>query len=225
VLAEEVRPWSYMKFPFIRALGPEEGWYRVGPLARINACDFIDTPLAEAARRELVAVGEGRPLGLSLAYHWARMVEALHAAELIEGLLEDRDLQGTDLVARGERRPEAAAVVEAPRGTLFHHYVVDDDDRVVRANLIVSTTSNNEPMNRAVESVAKRYLSGTEITEGLLNHVEVAIRAYDPCLSCATHALGRMPLLAELFGPDGTVLDRRVRGGSGAWSAPERPTP
>ena len=115
-------------------------------------------------------------------------------------------------MVEGEPRREGIAILEAPRGTLFHHYRVGDDDLVEMANLIVSTTSNNEPMNRAVESVAKQYLSGQEITEGLLNHVEVAIRAYDPCLSCATHALGRMPLSVSLVDHDGTVIDERTRG-------------
>ncbi|MCL7982630.1 MAG: nickel-dependent hydrogenase large subunit, partial [marine benthic group bacterium] len=140
------------------------------------------------------------------AYHWARMIETLSAIEEIEQLLDDPDIEGDDLVRKGERRPESVGVIEAPRGTLFHHYVVADDDTVMRANLIVSTTSNNEPMNRAVESVAKKFLTGTEITEGLLNHVEVAIRAYDPCLSCATHALGKMPLVIEIQDAGGRTL-------------------
>jgi NAD-reducing hydrogenase large subunit len=211
-LAEEVKPWSYMKFPFIRSIGPEKGWYRVGPLARVNACDFIDTPEAEAARAEFSQVTGGAPNNVTLAYHWARMIETLHAIEKIGELLHDPDLQGEDLVVKGDRRSEAVGVIEAPRGTLFHHYVVDDDDRVVMANLIVSTTSNNEPMNRAVEDVARRYLSGREITDGLLNHIEVAIRAYDPCLSCATHALGRMPLAVDLVDASGAVIDRGKRG-------------
>ena len=210
VIAEEVRPWSYMKFPFIKSIGPADGWYRVGPLARINTCDFIDTPEAEAARKEFMAVTGGKPNNLSLAYHWARMIELLHAGEKIKALLNDRDLQGKDLIVKGQRRGEWAAIVEAPRGTLFHHYRVDAQDRVTMANLIVSTTSNNEPMNRAVQSIAKAYLSGKpEITEGMLNHIEVGIRAYDPCLSCATHALGRMPLEVELRDCEGGLLDRR----------------
>jgi NAD-reducing hydrogenase large subunit len=211
-IAEEVRPWSYMKFPFIRELGPETGWYRVGPLARVNACDSIDTPEAEEARREFKSVAGGKPVNLTMAYHWARMIEALHAVEKIATLLDDTDLQGEDLVVEGERRLEAVATLEAPRGTLFHHYRIDENDQVVMANLIVSTTNNNQPMNRAVESVARRYLSGREITEGLLNHVEVAIRAYDPCLSCATHALGQMPLAIELRDPAGALIDRRTKG-------------
>jgi NAD-reducing hydrogenase large subunit len=213
VLAEEVRPWSYMKFPFIRKLGPEKGWYRVGPLARVNVCSRIDTPEAEAARQAFKAVTGGKPNNLTLSYHWARMIELLHAIEKIKELLNDRDLQGTDLMAKGTWRGEGAAIIEAPRGSLFHHYRVNKNEQVEMANLIVSTTSNNEPMNRAVQSVAKEYLSGKkEITDGLLNHVEVAIRAYDPCLSCATHALGRMPLEIELVDAEGAVIDRRRKG-------------
>jgi len=177
----------------------------------VNACDYIDTPEAEAARREFADFGEGRPVQVTMAYHWARMIETLHAIEKIRELLDDPDLGGDDLVVSGERRDEGIAILEAPRGTLFHHYRVDGEDRVTMANLIVSTTSNNEPMNRSVEGVARKYLSGAEITEGLLNHVEVAIRAYDPCLSCATHAMGQMPLVVEVTDPDGKLLDRKVR--------------
>ncbi len=210
-IAEEVKPWSYMKFPFISSLGPKTGWYRVGPLARVNACDFIDTPEAETARKEFLSVTNGKPNNITMAYHWARMIELLHAGEKIRELLHDPDLQGTDLMAKGERRGESVGLIEAPRVTLFHHYKVDENDQVTMANLIVSTTNNNTPMNLAVEGVARKYLSGTEITEGLLNRVEVAIRAYDPCLSCATHAMGQMPLVVELHDAAGNTLDRRVR--------------
>jgi NAD-reducing hydrogenase large subunit len=141
------------------------------------------------------------------------MIEILHSAEVIRDLLNDPDLQGDDLVLEGDHRPEAVALIEAPRGTLFHHYEVDENDQIKRCNLIVSTTNNNTPMNRAVESVARDHLQDKEeITEGLLNHVEVAIRAYDPCLSCATHALGQMPLVIELMDADGQLLDRREKG-------------
>jgi len=211
-IAEEVRPWSYMKFPFLKALGPEQGWYRVGPLARINTADFIDTPEAEAARKEFMAVTKGKPNNVSMAYHWARMIELLHSIEKIAALLHDQDLQGKDLVVKGDRREEGVGLVEAPRGTLFHHFRVNQHDQVTMANLIVSTTNNNEPMNRAVQKVARDHLSGVQLTEGLLNHIEVAIRAYDPCLSCATHALGQMPLVVELIDVDGNVVDRKVRG-------------
>ncbi len=211
-LAEEVRPWSYMKFPFIRSLGPRRGWYRVGPLARVNLCRRMGTPEADAAREEFMALTDGKPNHLTLAYHWARMIELLHCAERIGELLDDPDLQGDELTTSGEFRGEGVAIIEAPRGTLFHHYRVDRNDQVTMANLIVSTTSNNEAMNRAVTDVAEKYLSGQRITDGLLNHVEVAIRAYDPCLSCATHALGQMPLSIEIVGPDGAVLASRLKG-------------
>lgn len=211
-LIEEVRPWSYMKFPHIRSLGRENGWYRVGPLAEINCCDFIDTPLAEKERQEFMAIGHGKPVQGTLLYHWARIINAIHAAEKIKSLLEDTALQETDLIGASQgRRSEGVAWIEAPRGTLFHHYKVDENDQVAMANLIVSTTSNNEALNRTVQKIAQDYLSGVEITEALLNHIEVGIRAYDPCLSCATHAIGQMPLLVMLEGPDGTEITRRAR--------------
>ena len=127
--------------------------------------------------------------------HWARLIETIHAAEMIKILLNDKDLQSTDLVTKGKKQNEGIGLIEAPRGTLFHHYKINEDDQVVMANLIVSTTNNNEPMNRAVNFVANKMMTGKkEITEGMKNAVEVAIRAYDPCLSCATHSIGKMPL-------------------------------
>ncbi len=211
LITEEVKPWSYMKFPYLTSMGPEAGWYKVGPLARVQNCDSIPTPFAEHERREFVAYAGGKPLHGSLAFHWARMIEMLFAAETIKDLLHDDDLSGTELMAGGERRREGVGVIEAPRGTLFHHYQVGDDDLVTMANLIVSTTNNNQAMNTAVREVAKQYLDGQEITEGLLNHIEVAIRAFDPCLSCATHALGKMPLEVTLVDAEGTELDRKYK--------------
>jgi NAD-reducing hydrogenase large subunit len=211
LLTEEVKPWSYMKFPYLTRMGREEGWYKVGPLARVQNCDFIPTPLAEAERREFMDYGQGGLIHGPLAYHWARMIEMLHAAETIKDLLHDDDLGKDDLMASGPRTQEGVGVIEAPRGTLIHHYQVDENDLVTMANLIVSTTHNNQAMNEAVRQVARQYLTGREITEGLLNHIEVAIRAFDPCLSCATHALGQMPLAVELVGADGQVLDQRYK--------------
>jgi NAD-reducing hydrogenase large subunit len=143
------------------------------------------------------------------------MIEMLHAAEGIRALLADPDLLGGELVVKGERQYRGVGVIEAPRGTLIHHYRINDDDQVVRCNLIVSTTHNNQAMNEAVRRVALQYLDGRTVTEPLLNHIEVAIRAYDPCLSCATHALGRMPLAVELADADGALVDRLVRDGDG----------
>ncbi|HRX62181.1 MAG TPA: Ni/Fe hydrogenase subunit alpha [Candidatus Competibacter sp.] len=216
VLREQVKPWSYMKFPFINSLGPEKGWYRVGPLARINNCDFIPTPLAEEERREFMALGNGEPIHVTLAYHWARMIELLHAIEAIRELLLDPDIFGDELVVRGEMAREGIGVIEAPRGTLFHHYRMNEDGLIEKANLIVSTTNNNQAMNESIRQVAERYLDGKELTEPLLNQIEVAVRAYDPCLSCATHALGQMPLHVTLVEEDsGEVLDGLVRDADG----------
>jgi len=216
ILREEVRPWSYMKFPYLIELGKEQGWYRVGPLARVNNCDSIATPLAEAARKRFREFGRGGFVHDTLAYHWARMIEALHCAESINELLHDPDITGADLVADpGEKRRECVGVIEAPRGTLFHHYQIDEQGLITKANLIVSTTSNNQAMNESVRSVANEYLDGHKLTEGLLNHLEVAVRAYDPCLSCATHAMGKMPLQVELFDAGGALVDRLTKGSSG----------
>ena len=207
---EEVKSWSYMKFPYLKKLGPEKGWYRVGPLARLNVVDFIPTPLAQKEFEAYKSATGGKPNDRCMHTHWARLIEVLHAAEKMRELLQDPDILGTDLVAKGKRQPEGVGIIEAPRGTLFHHYAVGEDDLIKMANLIVSTTNNNEPMNRAVNCVARKMLTGAkEITEGMLNAVEVAIRAYDPCLSCATHAYGQMPLEVSLHDAAGNLLARR----------------
>ena len=211
-ISEEVKPWSYMKFPYLKELGAEQGWYRVGPLTRVTNCDFIPTPLADRERRELLDFDQGRVAAATLGFHWARMIEMLHAAEAIKELLHDDDLLGDELTVSGERQARGVGVIEAPRGTLIHHYRVDEHDQVARATLIVSTTHNNEAMNRAIREVARRYLDGRELTEGLLNHIEVAVRAFDPCLSCATHAIGKMPLAVELVDARGEDVDTLRRG-------------
>jgi NAD-reducing hydrogenase large subunit len=211
-ISEDVKAWSYMKFPFFKELGPEQGWYRVGPLTRVTRCDFIPTPLADRERREFLAFDDGRAAASTLGFHWARMIEMLHSAEAIKDLLHDDDLLGSDLMAGGKRQARGVGVIEAPRGTLIHHYRVNDDDQVVRANLIVSTTHNNQAMNLAIREVARKYLDGRKLTEGLLNHIEVAVRAFDPCLSCATHAMGKMPLSVQLLDAEGAQVDQLVRG-------------
>jgi len=216
LIEEETKPWTYMKFPHLRALGREAGWYRVGPLARVQNCDFIATPRAEAARREFLAWGGGAPVHATLAYHWARMIEVLHCAEVIAELLADPEILGGELTSTGTRTGHGVGIIEAPRGTLIHDYDVGEDDLVTRCNLIVSTTHNNQAMNEAVRQVARQYLDGQEITEGLLNRIEVAIRAYDPCLSCATHALGRMPLDVALLDAAGGVLDQVLKSADGS---------
>ena len=210
-IAEEVRPWTYMKFPYLRSIGKEKGWYRVGPLARLNTCEFIPSPLAQKEFEEFKSYTKGKPNNMSMHTHWARLIEILHCAEMIKELLNDPDILEGELVRKGDKRIEGVGLLEAPRGTLFHHYKVNNDDLIEMANLIVSTTNNNQPMNRAVEEAAKRVMNGQDkITEGMLNAVETAIRAYDPCLSCATHALGQMPLEISLFNANNELIDHLV---------------
>jgi NAD-reducing hydrogenase large subunit len=207
-IAEEVKSWSYMKFPYIRSFGKEEGWYTVGPLARLNTCDFIPTPLAQKEFEKFKAYTNGKPNNMSMHMHWARLIETLHAAEMIKELLNDQDILDGELVRKGNKTIEGVGLIEAPRGTLFHHYRINKEDQIEMANLIVSTTNNNTPMNKAVELVAKAHMNGREkITEGMLNDVETAIRAYDPCLSCATHALGKMPLEISLLDSRDEIID------------------
>ena len=207
-IRESVKDWSYMKFPFITSLGEENGWYRVGPLARINNCDFIPTPLAEAERQVFMAIGGGLPIQSTLAFHWARLIELLHCTEAIAELLCDPDLIGKELRNKGELQSFGTGVIEAPRGTLFHHYEIDEQGIVTKASLIVSTTNNNQAMNESIRKVANQYLDGNRLTEALLNQVEVAIRAYDPCLSCATHAIGKMPMELNLRNEKDELIDR-----------------
>ncbi|MEZ5082012.1 MAG: Ni/Fe hydrogenase subunit alpha [Bacteroidales bacterium] len=209
---EEVRDWSYMKFPFLTEYGKKEGWYRVGPLARLNTCDFIPSPMAQKEFEEFRAYTNGKPNHMSMHMHWARLIELLHSAEMMKELLNDPDLMKGELITKGEKRSEGVGLIEAPRGTLFHHYRINEHDQIAMANLIVSTTNNNEPMNVAVNHAAKQFMNGQEkITEGMMNAVEVAIRAYDPCLSCATHAVGQMPLEMVLIDQYNKVIDRKRR--------------
>ncbi len=209
-IEEEVRSWSYMKFPYLKSLGPVKGWYRVGPLARLNTCEFIPSPLAQAEFEEYKALTNGKPNNICMHYHYARLIELLHSAEMMKELLNDPDLMEGELVTKGTKVNKGIGLLEAPRGTLFHHYEINDDDQLTRVNLIVSTTNNNEPMNQSVNSVAHSWMDGkAEITEPMMNAVEVAIRAYDPCLSCATHALGQMPLEISLYDSKDQLIDRK----------------
>jgi len=217
-ISEGVKNWSYMKFPFINAIGADDGWYRVGPLARVNNCDYFSTPLAERERKIFKAIGNGKPVQSALAYHWARLIELLHCAEAIKELLVDPDISGTELLNKGEMQHTGIGVIEAPRGTLFHHYEIDDNSIVTRANLIVSTTNNNQAMNESIRQVASTYLDGNALTEPLLNQIEVAVRAYDPCLSCATHAMGKMPLEISLVNSNNEVIDRMEKRADGSIS-------
>lgn len=210
-LKEHIEPWSYMKFPFIQSMGLTDGWYRVGPLARINNCEAITTPMAEQQRQVFKSLNHEQPVQATLAYHWARMIELLHCAEAIQELLHDPDLLSGELTVKGELQSTGIGVIEAPRGTLIHQYEINEDSLVEKANLIVSTTHNNQAMNESIRQVANTHLNGQELTESLLNQLEVAVRAYDPCLSCATHALGQMPLEVILMDEERRVIHRHLK--------------
>jgi len=210
--SEAVAQWSYMKFPYLKKIGREKGWNRVGPLARINICNFLTTPLAEKARQEFIAFTGKKVNNSTLFSHWARLIEVLHCAEEMKTLLHDPQLLGSDLVRTGIPRLKGIGIIEAPRGILTHHYEVDEKGMITHCNLIVSTTHNNDAMNTAVRWVADNVISrkGT-VTDSMLNQVEVAIRAYDPCLSCATQAMGKMPLKVELYNHYGELIDEKFK--------------
>lgn len=208
IIGEKVETWSYLKFPHYRPLGLPKGAYRAGPEGRLGVADHIETPLANAEfghYKELTS--GGWPKG-PLYYHYARMIECLHAAERVKELASDPTICDSSILATSTvYNPEGVGVLEAPRGTLIHHYKVDETGRIKKAHLIVATGHNNWGMNAAVRSVAKEYVKGDQLREGMLNKVEVAIRCFDPCLSCSTHALGQMPLIVELVDASGTVVD------------------
>jgi NAD-reducing hydrogenase large subunit len=207
---EEVRSWSYMKFPYLKEYGKKDGWYTVGPLARVNTADFIPTPLAQKELEEFKSYNHGKPSCISMHMHWARLIEILHSAEMMKELLNDPDIVQGDLVVKGNKQSEGVGLIEAPRGTLFHHYEINGKDQIIMANLIVSTTNNNQPMNEAVSYIARSHMNRKpEITEPMLNAVEVGIRAYDPCLSCATHAFGQMPLEISLYDSSDNLIDSK----------------
>jgi NAD-reducing hydrogenase large subunit len=207
IIGEAVEPDSYLKSPYYRPLGYPDGVYRVGPLARLNICSRMGTPLADQELAEFRQRG-GEVVHASFLYHHARLVEVLAALERIEHLLDDHDLSSDRLRAQaGINRLEGVGVSEAPRGTLFHHYQVDENGLLQKVNLVIATGQNNLAMNRAVAQIAKHYIKGPNIPEPMLNRVEAGIRAFDPCLSCSTHAAGQMPLVVQLFGPEGRLLD------------------
>jgi len=205
-IAEHVEDWSYLKFPYYKKMGWPDGVYRVGPLGRLNAAEKIDTPLAQEEFKIYRQINCGKPVYHTLYYHYARLIETLFAIERARELLENPDLMGNDLLNKSrDLQPEAVGVLEAPRGTLIHHYKVNPNGQLEKVNLIVSTGHNNWAMSKAVDSVAKEYVKGPDVSEGMLNRVEAAIRAYDPCLSCSTHAVGQMPIKLDVIDPDGSI--------------------
>jgi len=214
LIAEGEETWSYLKFPYYKPFGPDKGMYRVGPLARLNVCDFAGTPKADRELRQFRHYGgHGKPVSGSFYYHYARLIEILHSLERIEEILADEILIDHHIRSRaGVNQNIGIGVSEAPRGTLFHHYEVDDNGLLEKVNLIIATGQNNLAMNRTVKQLAERFLAGDKLDQGLLNRVEHGIRAYDPCLSCSTHEAGRMPLQVQLRAADGQLLDEVKRG-------------
>ena len=211
-IAEHVEDWSYLKFPYYRKAGYPEGTYRVGPLGRLNVAEKINTPLANEEFENFKALGGGKPVEGTLWYHYARLIEDLYAIERAKESLLDPEILSTDLATESNvLTGEGVGCLEAPRGTLFHHYKVDQNGMLTKVNLIVATGHNNWAINKAVEMVAKSFVDGKKLTEGMLNRVEAAIRAYDPCFSCSTHAIGAMPMVIELREEDGTLIDHVER--------------
>lgn len=210
-LGEAVENWSYLKFPYYKPLGYPDGIYRVGPLARVNICNQFGTPAADKELQEFRDRAGGVATS-SFFYHYARLIEIMGAIERIERLMEDPDIvSGRTRAEAGINSLEGIGVSEAPRGTLFHHYKVDENGLIQKVNMIIATGQNNLAMNKTVAQIAKHYIHGNEIPEGMLNRVEAGIRAFDPCLSCSTHAIGQMPLHIELVGKDGTLLNEVYR--------------
>ncbi len=207
-IGEHVESWSYLKFPFYKAAGFPDGAYRVGPLGRLNTIDAIATPKANQAFASFkTLIDEKNIRGASLLYHYARMVELLYCLEKAEEILKNEAVYGRDIRRTVVPVHETGVgVIEAPRGTLIHHYEVDRYGALKKVNLIVATGHNNVAMNQAVELVAKEYIRNGDVREGILNRIEGAIRCYDPCLSCSTHAMGQMPLHVQVFSKDGVLI-------------------
>ncbi|MCX6054636.1 MAG: Ni/Fe hydrogenase subunit alpha [Chloroflexi bacterium] len=211
-ISEHVENWSYLKFPYYKKLGYPQGVYRVGPLGRMNTSEKMATPLAQEELVKFKKLNDGKPVENTLHYHTTRLIEALYAAENVKRLLDDPDILQKDILNTCRNpKPYGVGVVEAPRGTLIHHYWMNQNQQIEKVNLIVSTGHNNWAMSEAVDSVAKTYIKGPEVTEGMLNRVEAAIRAHDPCLSCSTHAVGQMPILLEIRDSSNNLINTITR--------------
>lgn len=218
-IREHVEPWTYVKFCYLKNVGwkgfvdgEDSGIYRVAPLARLNASDGMATPLAQEAYEKMYEILGGKPVHSTLAFHWARLIEALYASERMLELARDPELTSPDIVNLPTETPkEGIGVVEAPRGTLFHHYKTDDKGMLTEVNLIVATQNNAASICMSIEKAAKSLIKKGEVSNGILNMIEMAFRAYDPCLACATHSLpGRMPLEVNVYNSEGDLV-RRLR--------------
>jgi F420-non-reducing hydrogenase large subunit len=214
-IEEHVEPWTYMKFPYLKKIGwkgfvdgPDSGIYRVGPLARLNVSTGFTTPEAHAEYERFVEYFSGKPVHNLFSYHWARLIEALHASERMQELLNDTSITGEDIRNIPVSVPaEGVGVVEAPRGTLYHHYKTDPKGILTDVNLVVATVNNAGAICLAVDKIAKKLITGGNVSEGILNKIETAFRVFDPCFACATHSLpGEMPLILTLHSNDGKIV-------------------
>ncbi|MGC1376026.1 MAG: Ni/Fe hydrogenase subunit alpha [Anaerolineales bacterium] len=215
-IAEHVEPWTYLKFPYLKKVGwkgfvdgKDSGVYMTTPLSRLNVSDGMATPKAQAAYEEFYATLGGKPVHQRLAIHWARLIELLYAAEHWVELATDPEITSPNTHTVPTEKPtEGVGIVEAPRGTLTHHYTTDEKGLLTKVNLIVGTTNNYAPIQMSTQKAASSLINGGKVSEGLLNMVEMAFRAYDPCFGCATHSIpGEMPLEITIHDADGEVVD------------------
>jgi NAD-reducing hydrogenase large subunit len=212
-IAERSVSWSYLKYPYYKPLGYEKGFYRVGPLARLNVASKMKTPLAQLEFENFKNIAGGTPIHGTFYYHYARLIEALSSVEEAEILLNDPQITSDHIQTHGKwNYEEGIGCSEAPRGTLFHHYITDESGKLLKVNLLIATGQNNPGMNKSITEVAKQYVNGNDIKEGMLNRVESTIRCYDPCLSCSTHAIGAMPLQVEVRNANGKIIQKMERG-------------
>ncbi|MFC2024545.1 Ni/Fe hydrogenase subunit alpha [Chloroflexota bacterium] len=220
-ICEHVEPWSYIKFTYLKDVGwkgfldgADSGVYRVAPLARLNASEGMATPLAQAAYEKMFSVLGGKPVHSTLAFHWARLVEALYASERALELARDPEITSPDIVNLPTATPkEGVGIVEAPRGTLIHHYQTDNRGILTKVNLIVATVNNAAAMNMSVDKAARSLVKNGEVSDGILNMIEMAFRAYDPCHACATHSLpGGMPLEVNVYDAKGSLVKKIKKG-------------
>lgn len=206
-IAERSVNWSYLKYPYYKPYGFDKGFYRVGPLARLNVCSRMKTPLAQEEFEKFRQINGGRPVHGTFYYHYTRLIEALSDVEDAERILNDKEVTSLHIQHHGRwNYEEGIGSSEAPRGTLFHHYKTDETGKLINVNLLIATGQNNPSMNRSVLEVARQYVKGEAVKEGMLNRVESTIRCYDPCLSCSTHAIGKMPMVIELKDRSGKLI-------------------
>jgi NAD-reducing hydrogenase large subunit len=206
-IAERSVNWSYLKYPYYKPFGFDKGFYRVGPLARLNVATKMKTPLAQEEFEIFKAMNDDKPVHGTFYFHYARLIEALSDVEIAESILKDPEVTSTHIQHHGRwNYTEGIGSSEAPRGTLFHHYKTDETGKLINVNLLIATGQNNPSMNRSVLEVAQQYIHGNNIEEGMLNRVESTIRCYDPCLSCSTHAIGKMPMMIEVLDASGKQI-------------------